>query len=264
MKSVLILLLAAAPAFAQTGITPFVQCVYLQPDNSVSAFFGYANLNSNSVVVPIGPSNFVAPDPQNWGQPTTFQTGVQNSAWAATFDLSQTSSITWNLLGASATASNDPQEYCSFPVEQEGPPGPQGATGPQGIAGAVGPTGEQGPVGSAGEAGSTGPQGLQGSPGPQGLAGPQGPPGPQGVGGTVGLPGPPAALPSIRVVSARNLTYSATASCNTGEVLVGGAGLCTSFWSPGKLSLSMPAGSSWEVSCFLGSAEAVAVCMPAR
>jgi hypothetical protein len=48
MKSILLLLLAAGPAAAQTGLAPTLNCVYLQPDNTVSAFFGYANVNPDS------------------------------------------------------------------------------------------------------------------------------------------------------------------------------------------------------------------------
>jgi hypothetical protein len=298
MKSILLLLLAAGPAAAQTGLAPTLNCVYLQPDNTVSAFFGYANVNPDSIDVPIGPSNFVAPDPQNWGQPTTFQSGVQSSAWAATFAPSQTPSITWTLAGMSVTASNDSSEYCSTPVAPEGSQGPQGPAGPQGDPGAIGPSGAQGPAGPAGVAGPAGPPGLQGPAGPTGLVGPmgvsgqqgtagpaglpgpagpaglQGPPGlqgpagpqglqePQGPQGAIGLTGPPAVLPSIHVVAAQSRTKSGTASCNAGEVLIGGAGLCTAPFGFGEVGASSPAGSAWSVTCVLGTAEAVAVCMP--
>jgi len=298
MKRILLLLLAAGPAAAQTGLAPTLNCVYLQPDNTVSAFFGYANVNSNSIDVPIGPGNFVGPNPQNWGQPTTFQSGVQSSAWAATFVPSQTPSITWSLAGTSVTASNDPSEYCLFAVAPEGSQGPQGPTGPQGapgamglpgaqghpgpagVAGPPGPPGSPGPAGPVGLAGPTGvpgqqgvpgpigssgpagPAGLQGPPGLQGPAGPQGLQGPQGLPGAIGLTGPPAVLPSIRVVAAQSRTKSGTASCNAGEVLIGGAGLCTASFGFGQVGASSPAGSSWNVTCVLGTAEAVAVCMP--
>ena len=298
MKSILLLLLAAGPAAAQTGLAPTLNCVYLQPDNTVSAFFGYANVNSGSIDVPVGPSNFVAPDPQNWGQPTTFQSGVQSSAWAATFVPSQTPSITWSLAGTTVTASNDPSAYCSFPVAPEGSQGPQGAPGPQGDPGAMGFPGAQGPPGPAGVAGPpgppgspgpagpaglpgpmgvpgqqgaagpagspgpAGPTGLQGPLGQQGPAGPQGLQGPQGSQGAIGLTGPPAVLPSIRVVAAVSKTKSGTASCNAGEVLIGGAGLCTASFGFGQVGASIPAGSSWNVTCVLGTAEAVAVCLP--
>lgn len=244
MKTILLLLLAAGPAAAQTGLAPLLNCVYLQPDNTVSAFFGYVNQNSNSVDVPVGASNFVAPDPQNWGQSTTFQTGVQNSVWSATFDPSQTPSIAWTLAGETVTASNQPAEYCSFPVAPEGPPGNQGPAGPQGGTGAVGQPG------------------APGSPGLPGIAGPQGPQGLQGLPGAVGLAGPPATLPSIRVVAAQSQNKSATASCNTGETLIGGSGLCTASFGFGQVGASTPSGSSWQVTCVLGTAEAVAVCMP--
>jgi hypothetical protein len=94
-----------------------------------------------------------------------------------------------------------------------------------GGAGARGATGARGKTGARGPAGNTGAQGIQGLVGPQGLLGPQG----------------PAGSVSNVVVRTAESTFggllgelrTATATCQAGEKLVGGAGYAgTSILSP--------------------------------
>jgi hypothetical protein len=288
-RIVLLSVFAASAAVAQpTGVAPFVDCVYLSPSgNLVTAFFGYNSVNSGSVTVPVGSSNHVTPSPVNWGQVTTFAPGIQHDAWIATFDLTATSSITWSVLGMSVTASNDSTLYCTMPVGTpglegaQGPAGDQGPTGLPGLPGVMGPTGPRGATGPQGATGLPGLPGLtglagRGATGAQGLAGPKGPTGPQGaIGpqgpqGPAGPPGPSAVLPVIRVVVADgdsegeddDSVNRATASCNEGEVFLGGGGICTA--SGAQLASSLPTGSGWTVSCDTGAARAVAVCAGSR
>ena len=114
------------------------------------------------------------------------------------------------------------------------PAGPRGPAGPQG------PAGPEGAAGARGAEGATGARGAEGAPGPQGPQGPAGPTnltvrtGPQGVG-------------------------SATASCNPGEVAVGGGGLSQG----GSLTTSIPEGagpSSWFVEASGQNVSAVVIC----
>ena len=100
-------------------------------------------------------------------------------------------------------------------VYSTGSTGPQGPTGAQGARGFPGPTGPQGPVGATGPAGA---------PGPKGATGPEGPAG-TGTGSSrraltssvvEGTPVTSAASP------ATGTTVSATATCPTGRVLLGG------------------------------------------
>jgi hypothetical protein len=200
MKGILlftiVLLCPAGLVFAQQpgDVTPILDCVYANTaKNEVSAFFGYVNNTPSSVTVPVGPNNSLSPSPKNWGQTTTFSPGAVHRVWVATFDLSQTSSITWTLLGINVTASNDPTLYCSFPVGLPGAAGPEGATGPQGPQGSTGTTGTPGPAGATGPAGSQGGDGAAGSsglPGPTGLTGANGIQGPTGADGFPGATGP--------------------------------------------------------------------------
>jgi hypothetical protein len=102
----------------------------------------------------------------------------------------------------------------------EGPPGPQGPVGPLGPAGPMGLTGPPGPQGVPGPQGPIGPQGPQGPPG-TGAQGPQGPEGP------VGPQGPPGTVTGFELVNVSSPTggaasYTATAFCPAGKLLVGG------------------------------------------
>ena len=87
-------------------------------------------------------------------------------------------------------------------VNQQGPPGPAGPQGPQGIPGPIGPAGP---------------------------AGPQGPQGPQGEAGTPGVSNfvhrmsDPVGVPV-------STTGSATATCEDGEVAVGGGHITAPFY----------------------------------
>jgi hypothetical protein len=100
-------------------------------------------------------------------------------------------------------------------VYAAGSRGPEGPAGPRGF---PGPTGPQGPVGPAGAAGA---KGLTGPPGPAGPAGPAGPKGTSGIASSSVVQG--TAVSSIADPTAGTVT-SATASCPSGRVLLGGGG----------------------------------------
>lgn len=140
---------ASTAQAAPTGIAPFLSCVVndnLYGQNWLSVWFGYVSANSGTIDIPVGADNFVSPDPADRGQATTFSPGAQSSSWVTTFDLGQTPSLTWTLLGQSTTATDDPSNYCSV---APWPPGPQGPQGPQGPTGPAGPQGPQGTSGFA-------------------------------------------------------------------------------------------------------------------
>ena len=105
------------PAEGQTTATadviPLLDCVDFDPDTQqVTARFGYANPNATAIAIPVGADNFFSPPPSYRGQPTSFQPGTHPSAFSATFELDQTSLLTWNLQGRPVTARNDPTLYC--------------------------------------------------------------------------------------------------------------------------------------------------------
>jgi hypothetical protein len=133
-----------------------------------------------------------------------------------------------------------PQGPQGEPGDAQGPQGEPGAQGPQGEAGAQGPQGEPGAQGPQGEAGAQGPQGEPGAQGPQGEAGAQGPQGEAGAQGPQGEPGADGKdgaldLSLIRQVQGSTVTQNtsktrttATASCGSGEVALGGGYRVTS------------------------------------
>lgn len=247
MKRILLLLsffslFLVKVAVAQAGlITPFVNCVsFNEAQNELSVNFGYVNADTSDDFVAISSDNFISPPPEDRDQTTFFQMGVTFQAWSTTIFLSNTPSITWTVLGQSVTATNDPSKYCAG---GSGPPGPPGAQGP------AGPQGDPGPQGTTGAAGPQGPQGPAGPQGATGAAGLQGPQGPQGT-----------ALPGFQVITVPSSGATATASCGAGQTLMSGGGACTLPSVQGLIHSSSAVGSSWVVSCSLGTATAVALC----
>lgn len=104
-------------------------------------------------------------------------------------------------------------------------PGPVGPVGPQGAQGAQGPQGLQGLVGPQG------PPGAAGAAGPRGVAGPVGAPGARGPAGKTGAAGTIAgstivSAPALKTPNAPAVgtTLTASTSCPSGDVLLGGGG----------------------------------------
>jgi Collagen triple helix repeat (20 copies) len=106
-----------------------------------------------------------------------------------------------------------------LPAGPQGPQGPQGARGPEG------------PPGARGAEGATGARGAEGARGPQGPEGPQGPAGATNVTLRTGPQGGDGSI----------------ATCNPGEVAVGGGGLSTNFNTQlAFLRWSIPTGAEGE------------------
>jgi Collagen triple helix repeat (20 copies) len=147
----------------------------------------------------------------------------------------------------------------------DGPAGPEGPAGADGEAGPAGPPGVAGAAGAAGPPGPAGPAGPVGPPGPAGATGPQGPPGAAGLDGPAGPAGPvgPAASQIVEGAGATRSgaaidqgdTFSDTASCPGGTVLLGGGAALTSTATFAQglnrvaVTASYPSGSSsWTAS----------------
>jgi Collagen triple helix repeat (20 copies) len=109
--------------------------------------------------------------------------------------------------------------------------------------GETGPIGPQGPKGDVGTTGPVGPQGPKGDVGATGLVGPQGPK------GDVGATGQSATYGYRLVTSTAN--HSATALCNSDELVIAGGGECTTGLSAYTTSISgsSPVSNGWFVSC---------------
>jgi hypothetical protein len=231
----LLMLLAAAPAWAQERVYPSATCIiHDEAEGRVYAMFGYVSLEQSFTVIDIGANNRFQPSPINRNQPTFFGPGNFLEEFVVAFE--DTGSLEWFIGGiSSGVVTKDFPRICGCsqyrgPAGVTGPTGPQGAQGPQGARGLTGPEGPEGPVGPAGA-------GL----------------------GT-----------ACRVASVTSTDTHAVAACAAGERVLSGGGHCsTSSGEPkiqagvGQLAESAPGGdNAWAASCRLGVATAYALCCP--
>ena len=138
----------------------------------------------------------------------------------------------------------------------EGKKGDRGEQGTPGATGVAGEKGERGVAGPAGPAGATGPAGPVGPAGPTGVAGPVGPAGPQGPSGPAGS----AAPNNARVVQVESCIGGCNNSCAAGEVVASAMCVSTGPITAATIAAGQ-AGGAWQISCPVGSARLVAVCM---
>ncbi len=105
------------PVVADKSVRPVLECVVETGANSFTARFGYLNENDEAVAIPVGPDNKFSPDPQDRGQPTTFQPGRVVDAFRVDFDGGL---LVWTLAGPdgsrrTATASSGSQRCAGAP-----------------------------------------------------------------------------------------------------------------------------------------------------
>jgi hypothetical protein len=129
MKRLLILLLFAGAAMAQS-VAPILDCVtFNEAANTVTATWGYVNASSTAVTIPPGNGNTLTPIPGYQGQPTTFQRGEFHDVFQTKFNLGTKSTQTWTAGRTPVSATNDPNNYCSSAAGTPGTPGPDGPPG---------------------------------------------------------------------------------------------------------------------------------------
>lgn len=84
-------------------VVPLVTCSFVLSEiDELWAAMGYHNPNQNAVSLPLGAFNFFSPSPIARGQPTVFQPGLHNSAFAVTFSPDLFRQMEWNLDGGEA------------------------------------------------------------------------------------------------------------------------------------------------------------------
>jgi hypothetical protein len=118
-----------------------------------------------------------------------------------------------NVTGAicvTVTAITGSGNYCSWSINMNGAPGPQGPSGPAGPTGAAGTAGATGATGTAGTTGATGAAGTAGATGPTGAAGANGTAGTTGATGAAGTAGATGATGAAGVTGATG-TFAGTA-----------------------------------------------------
>jgi hypothetical protein len=92
----------SASAQVEGDVRPIKVCVERLSGGAFKAYFSYKNTNSTETTISIGPANFFSPDPQDRGQPTTFQPGEPTAAPFAV--MSNGEALTWTVEGTSVTA----------------------------------------------------------------------------------------------------------------------------------------------------------------
>jgi hypothetical protein len=105
------------PTSAPTAsVRPVVECVTDNGDGTYTAYFGYRNAGDETITVPIGSRNRIAPAPENRGQPTTFSPGGTapwpNAPFSTIFS---GGTLSWSVEGQTATASPD-SPPCAYRV----------------------------------------------------------------------------------------------------------------------------------------------------
>lgn len=108
-----------------SALSPVLECVQINPDDSCVGVFGYNNPPNDFVPFePIGDRNRFNPLPQDRGQPENFLAGRQRCVFTVDFTCSGGNQV-WSLDGRTATASNNPAVSCpSTACLPCGPDGP--------------------------------------------------------------------------------------------------------------------------------------------
>lgn len=90
------------PTVERGALVPIMSCIVTNK-NSYRAVFGYAYSGSRTVSIPRGAGNIMLPSDLDGLQPTTFEPGKHEGAFA-TPSLPRNSRVTWALLGSTANA----------------------------------------------------------------------------------------------------------------------------------------------------------------
>ena len=76
-------------------LAPFMEGWYANEDGTFSISFGYLNANSDTMIVPLGPDNFIEPAQFDGMQPTVFVPGHQRGLFAVTLPVGMEDTDVW-------------------------------------------------------------------------------------------------------------------------------------------------------------------------
>ena len=112
-------------AAAASSLQPYVTCYWPNADGTYTLDVGYTNTTSSTLTYPVGPQNYVTPNPKDRGQPTVFYPGTHDNVWAPTLTQADLSAgADWVVHGAHASASIRSIPQCaSKPIPVSGGPG---------------------------------------------------------------------------------------------------------------------------------------------
>ena len=109
-------------------VKPILECVAEEKDGSLTAYFGYENLNDYVVTIPHGEDNKITPSTYDGVQPTVFglpnvvpgrpgRTGFYpDGPFAFTLNFQPDEVIVWKLGPRTSTASDNPAQRCEEPT----------------------------------------------------------------------------------------------------------------------------------------------------
>jgi len=112
-------------------VKPILECVAEEKDGTLTAYFGYENLNDYVVSIPLGSDNKITPSSYDGVQPTLFglpnvvpgrpgRTGFYpDGPFAFTVKFQPDEVIVWKLGPRTSTASNNPAQRCPEPTAVE-------------------------------------------------------------------------------------------------------------------------------------------------
>ncbi len=116
-----------APVTVQAGqgdVFPTLQCVVDNGDGTYTAYFGYINQSSSTVVIPFDPTfskNMFTSNPKYRGQPDTFLPGTHENVFSVVFDGNK---ITWMIKEDNAARQKvdaDANSGCDVPPSEPPP-----------------------------------------------------------------------------------------------------------------------------------------------
>jgi len=110
-----------APVTVQAGagnVFPTLQCVINNGDGTYTAYFGYINTSSSTVVIPYDPShakNMFTSNPKYRGQPDTFLPGTHEHVFSVVFDGSKISWMIKDYYSSRKKVYADANSGCAVP-----------------------------------------------------------------------------------------------------------------------------------------------------
>lgn len=113
-----LLVAGAVPAWAgQDAVDVHAQCVWDNPDGTLTAVWSYTNHTDQAIDIPVGPDNRMTTSPDDQGQPTHFLPGEHLNAWVVQVT---SGSLAWHLLTSGDVANNGSPRCATNPVSVVG------------------------------------------------------------------------------------------------------------------------------------------------
>ncbi len=112
-------------------LAPFMEGWYANEDGTFSISFGYLNANSDTIIIPLGPDNFIEPAQFDGMQPTIFVPGHQRGLFTAELpaDMEDTD-VVWTIRKPNGDVSSVPGRVSSHAYQLDWMARPHGSMHP--------------------------------------------------------------------------------------------------------------------------------------